>query len=86
MAITQCPKIWIFNFQRILQEKPSKTAGINNISVKFLKDGAHVLAQPISQLWTLNAKSLNTVYNGIEIEQYVKLKYLGCILDESLSA
>ena len=32
-----------------------------------------------------NAKSLNIVYNGIEIKQYAKVKYLGCILDESLS-
>ena len=33
-----------------------------------------------------NAKSLNIVYNGIEIkQQYAKVKYLGCILDASLS-
>ena len=32
-----------------------------------------------------SAKSLNIVYNGIEIKQHVKVKYLGCILDESLS-
>ena len=32
-----------------------------------------------------NAKSLNIVYNGIEIKQHAKVKYLGCILDESLS-
>ena len=30
-------------------------------------------------LW--NAKSLNIVYNGIEIKQHAKVKYLGCILD-----
>ena len=35
------------------------------------------------KLW--NAKSLNIVYNGIEIKQHAELKYLGCILDESLS-
>ena len=34
-------------------------------------------------LW--NAKSLNIAYNGIEIKQHAKVKYLGCILDESLS-
>ena len=28
---------------------PSKTADIDSLSDKFLKDGAHVLAQPISQ-------------------------------------
>ena len=31
-----------------------------------------------------NAKSLNILYNGIEIKQHVKVKYLGHILDESL--
>ena len=28
-----------------------------------------------------NAKSLDIVYNGIEIKQHAKVKYLGCILD-----
>ena len=32
-----------------------------------------------------SAKSLNIVYNGIEIKQHAKVKYLGCTLDESLS-
>ena len=32
-----------------------------------------------------SAKSLNIVYNGIEIKQHAKVKYLGRILDESLS-
>ena len=32
-----------------------------------------------------NAKSLNIVYNDIEIKQHAKVKHLGCILDESLS-
>ena len=32
-----------------------------------------------------NAKSLNIVYNGVEIKQHAKVKYLQCILDESLS-
>ena len=32
-----------------------------------------------------NAKALNIVYNGTEIKQYRKVKYLGCILDQSLS-
>ena len=31
------------------------------------------------KLW--NGKSLNFVYNGIEIKQHTKVKYLGCILD-----
>ena len=29
--------------------------------------------------------SLNNVYVGTEIKQHANLKYLGCILDESLS-
>ena len=32
-----------------------------------------------------NAKALNMVYDGTEIKQYEKVKYLGCILDQSLS-
>ena len=32
------------------------------------------------------AKSLNFVYNDIETKQHAKVKYLGCILDESPSS
>ena len=32
-----------------------------------------------------NAEALNIVYNGTEIKQYEKVKYLGCILDPNLS-
>ena len=32
-----------------------------------------------------NAKSLNIVYNDIEIKQHAKFKYLGRVLDESVS-
>ena len=32
-----------------------------------------------------NAKALNIVYNGTEIKQYEKVKYIGCILHQSLS-
>ena len=35
---------------------PSKAAGIDNLSGKFLKDGTHVLVQPISQLCSLSIK------------------------------
>ena len=35
---------------------PSKAAGIDNLSGKFLKDGAHILARPISQLCNLSIK------------------------------
>ena len=32
-----------------------------------------------------NTKALNNVYDGREIKQYEKVKYLGCILNQSLS-
>ena len=32
-----------------------------------------------------NAEYLNIAYSGIEIKKHAKVKYLGCILDESLS-
>ena len=32
-----------------------------------------------------NAKALKIVYNGAEIKKYEKIKYLGCISDQSLS-
>ena len=32
-----------------------------------------------------NAKSLNIMHNGIKVKRYVKVKNLGCILDQSLS-
>ena len=35
---------------------PSKAAGTDNLSRKFLKDGVHVLARPISQLCNLSIK------------------------------
>ena len=35
---------------------PSKAAGIDNLLGKFLKDDAHVLARPISQLCNLSIK------------------------------
>ena len=38
---------------------PSKAVGIDNLSGKFLKDGAHVLARPISQLCNLSIKEVS---------------------------
>ena len=32
-----------------------------------------------------NAGKLNIMYNGIEIKQYSKVTYLGCLLDEKMS-
>ena len=45
---------------------PSKGAGIDNLSGKFLKDGAHVLARPISQLCNLSIK-LNSITRSCKI-------------------
>ena len=45
---------------------PSKAAGIDNLSGKFLKDGAHVLARPISQLCNLSIK-LNSLPRSCKI-------------------
>ena len=38
-----------------------------------------------SKLKLKNAGKLNIMYNGIEIKQYFKITYLGCLLDETIS-
>ena len=45
---------------------PSKAAGIDNLSGKFLKDGADILARPISQLCNLSIK-LNSFPRSFKI-------------------
>ena len=45
---------------------PSKAAGIDNLSGKFLKDDGHVLARPISQLCNLSIK-LNSFRRSCKI-------------------
>ena len=40
----------------ILKGNPSTATGIDNLSGKFLKSGAHVLARPISQHCNLSIK------------------------------
>ena len=47
---------------------PSKAAGIDNLPGKFLKDSAHVLARPISQLCNLSIK-LNSFPRSCKIAQ-----------------
>ena len=32
-----------------------------------------------------NEGKLNTIYNGFEIKQYLKVTYLGCLLDKKMS-
>ena len=64
MTITQCKDLH-FQLLETSTEKilsilkglnPSKAAGIDNLSGKFLKDGAHFLARSISQLCNLSIK------------------------------
>ena len=38
-----------------------------------------------SKLKLRNVEKLNIMYNGIEIKQYFKATYLGCLLDETMS-
>ena len=47
---------------------PSKAAGIDNLSGKFLKDGADILAKPISQLCNISIK-LNSYPRSCKIEK-----------------
>ena len=56
----------------------------NKLSIHFGQDKTKSILFGIKHKLQ-KAKSLNTVYNGIEIKQHAKAKYLGCILDESLS-
>ena len=44
----------ILNIQKALN--PSKAAGIDDLSGKFLKDGTNILVRPISQLCNLSIK------------------------------
>ena len=52
---------------------PSKAAGIDNLSDKFLKDGTDILARPISQLCNLLSNSTHSL-------ELVKLQKSNCFL------
>ena len=57
----------------------------SKLSIHFGQDKTKsILFDTKHKLW--NAKSLNIVYNGTEIKQHAKVKYLVSILDESLSS
>ena len=56
----------------------------NKLSVNFCQEKAKSILFGTKHNLR-NAKPLNIVYNGTEIKQYEKVKYLGCILDQSLS-
>ena len=47
---------------------PSKAAGIDNLSGKFLKDGAHVLVRPISQRSNLSIKLNSLSYQIAKVK------------------
>ena len=51
---------------------PSKVAGTDNLSGKFLKDSTHILAQPISQFCNLSIK-LSTPFQ--EVAKLLKLNH-----------
>ena len=59
---------------------PSKAADIDNLSGKFLKDGAYVLARPISQLCNLFIK-LNSFPRSCKIANVKPLFKKGCKTD-----
>ena len=44
-----------------------------------------IVSDSFSAILIRNSETLDTVYNGTGIKQYEKVKYLGCILDESVS-
>ena len=45
-------------FKLLNDMNPDKAAGIDNLSGKFLKDGASILAKPISKICNLSIKYL----------------------------
>ena len=51
---------------------PSKAAGIDNSLGRFLKDGAHVLARPVSQLYNVSIK-LNSFPTSCKIAKVKRL-------------
>ena len=59
---------------------PSKVAGTDNLSGKFLKDGAHVLIRSISQLCNLSIE-LNSFPRSCKIAKVKPLFKKGCKTD-----
>ena len=56
----------------------------NKLSVHFSQDKTKSISFGTKHKLR-NAKALSIVYNGIEIKQFEQVKYLGCVLDQSLS-
>ena len=73
MTITQCQKIWIFNFSEKYFEKFKliyDTAGIDNISGKFLKDGA--IKTPIFAIFVSNSTPFQEVAKLLKLNHFLK--------------
>ena len=78
-SVIEIEKQLIRDFSRLCDQFADKKLSINfgkDKSKSILFGAKHKLR---------NAKSLNIAYNGIEIKQHSRVKYVGCILDESLS-
>ena len=78
-SVIEIEKQLIRDFSRLCDRFADKKLSINfgkDKSKSILFGAKHKLR---------NAKSLNIAYNGIEIKQHSRVKYVGCILDESLS-
>ena len=53
--------------------KSSKAAGIDKLSGKFLKDGADILAKPVSTLCIINLRrSLSKCLQSCETKAYIQ--------------
>ena len=55
----------------------------NRLSAHFGRDKTKSILF-VTKYKLRNAKALNIVYNGTEIKECEKVKYLGCVLDQSL--
>ena len=56
----------------------------NKLSIHFGEDKTESIIFS-TKYKVKRAEALNIKYNGVEIKQRSKVKYLGCILDETLS-
>ena len=56
----------------------------NKLSVSFGQDKSKSILF-VTKHKLQNAKALKFVYNGTDINQYAKIKYLGCVFNQNLS-
>ena len=69
-------------FKLLKNVEVTKAAGIDQISGKFLKDGARILAKPISELWNLS-KTLGSFPDACKIAKVKPLFKKGSKTDPS---